>query len=207
MFPRVEVGALLLGFLLAAGPVAAAPVSSVAACRAQAGAEALTDGSFDLVAWDKDGKPSSVRRVKLESGRTVRRVEAEGRLHAANMSFGNMLSGDEGWTRFHARCDYAKGHEIALSLDIERQLPTRLDLNPPRVAEIYSSSSEIRPEPPPTAPPPAAGPSASANLPIRKLFEVMNPTLTEVPYGLPVTRRQEDFMYNHQFGFKLNTPF
>ena len=177
----------------------------VAACRAESGREALADRSFDLVEWSEAPGAVAVRRIKPESGQQkLQRVEVSGRLHAARP-----LPGNDGWIRFQARCDFVKGHEVALSVDIERQLLPQINVGLPRATE--GGAVGVKPPAPEFQAAPAGGPKAGAALPpnfqLPPLFGVLKPTVAEVPYELPVTRRQDDFMYNHQFGVQLNTPF
>lgn len=172
----------------------------VSSCRMRAEREALAEGSYDRVEWTDKDRPAAIRRLRRKSGPSFQEVEVSGRIHAVPAR-----TGADSWTGFKSLCDYVQGHEVAMEIDFGRTLAVRLDLGLSRRPEAYAPPSEIG------APPPAigaaAGPVPPPATPMRRLLGMLKPTFTEVPYEIPLTRRQDDFMYNHQFGLKLNTPF
>jgi hypothetical protein len=165
-------------------PAAAAP--HVSACRNEAVKQAAPAKGLHSVQWDKTAQP------EVTKSRSGMHVSVAGRARSS-----------DGWVPLTAQCEFDRGRLAAVALDLAPALPpgVGLDLSgitpPPQVPtgpEAPSSSGS--PWSPRTDPPETSGSSTIV------------PTLRETRPDLPPTiNKRQDFLHDHQFGFRLRTPF
>ncbi len=187
--PILRALAILPWLALAGGPSFAAEVSvttdkaaaSLAACQKAAEQQATATKGWSSVEWTEGGP---------ENG-TKRGIALSGRARTAT-----------GWTAFTARCELDKHHRATATLDPE-------PLRPLRARTLDLSPAAAVPPPPKPAPelllsPALSEPSTSENSGSSQL----KGTLSEIRPDIPTAPlKKQDFLHDHRFGIKLETPF
>jgi hypothetical protein len=168
-------------------PAAAAP--HVSACRNEAVKQAAPAKGLYSVQWDKTAQPEV---TKSRSGlRVIMHVSVAGRARSS-----------DGWVPLTAQCEFDRGRLAAVALDLAPALPPGVGLNlsgitpPPEVPTEPGASPPGSPWSSRTDPPETSGSSRIV------------PTLRETRPDLPPTiNKRQDFLHDHQFGFRVQTPF
>lgn len=155
----------------------------VAACQKAAEHQATALKGWNSVEWTEG---------QHENGAKTR-IALSGRARTAT-----------GWTAFTARCELDKHHRASATLDPEPVRPAHsrpLDLSPAAAV----------PTPPKPAPPLPLSPTLSE--PERSTNEgsgssQLKGTLSEIRPDIPTAPlKKQDFLHDHRFGIKLETPF
>jgi hypothetical protein len=187
--PILRALAILPWLALAGAPAFAAEASattdkaaaSLAVCQKAAEHQASAAKGWNSVEWTEAGP---------ENGSKTR-IALSGRARTAT-----------GWTAFTARCELDKHHRATVTLDPEPLRPVQA-----RTLDL-SSAAAVPPPPKPAAPlplsPALSEPSTSENSGSSQL----KGTLSEIRPDIPTAPlKKQDFLHDHRFGIKLETPF
>ena len=185
--PILRALAILPWLALAGGPAFAAEAAVtadksgalIAACQKAAEHEATAAKGWNSVEWTEAGPENGAKT----------RIALSGRARTAT-----------GWTAFTARCE----------LDKHRRASATLDPEPPRPlhARTLDLSAAIPPPPKPRPDlplsPALSEPSASES----NGSSQVKGTLSEIRPDIPTAPlKKQDFLHDHRFGIKIETPF